>query len=218
MFRWTRIGLLQGIKTLPYPKRPPDPLAVGQRFPRIAHPDEAATLACPMGAIQGRQVDYRRCLACGACGAASKAVHLEPRFDLSWVNKNASKGFTRSLHILHFDAGSDGSEESELAQLSAPPYDLHRLGFFFTPSPRHADLLMVTGSVTDPLAGPLLSTYQAMPQPRWVAALGTDAVSGGLWGGHGIGAYLPVDLEISGSPPAPLAILHALLRFVGSIL
>ena len=80
----------------------------------------------------------------------------------------------RSVHIRHVDAGSDGSEEWEIQALLGPVYDIHRLGLFFTASPRHADVLLVTGAGTAGMAGPLRTTYEGMPDPRVVIAVGTD--------------------------------------------
>jgi Ni,Fe-hydrogenase III small subunit len=103
--------------------------------------------------------------------------------------------------------------------LNNPFYNLHRLGIFFTPSPRFADLLLVTGPVTYAMREPLLRTYEAMPEPRWVMAFGTCAVSGaltggGYTGGSGLEDILPVDLFLPGSPPNPAAIIEALLMFL----
>ena len=89
--------------------------------------------------------------------------------------------FRRSLHIRHVDTGSDGAVEQELAALLNPYYDMHRLGMFFTATPRHADVLLVTGPVTRPMEEPLRRTYEAMPEPRVVVAAGTDACSGSIW-------------------------------------
>ena len=89
--------------------------------------------------------------------------------------------FRRSLHIRHVDAGSDGAVEQEIAALLNPYYDMQRLGLFFTASPRHADVLLVTGPVTAPMEEPLRRTYDAMPEPRVVVAAGTDACSGSIW-------------------------------------
>ena len=105
----------------------------------------------------------------------------------------------RSVHVRHVDAGSDGSEEWEVLALLGPVYDIHRLGVFFTASPRHADILLVTGAGSVGMAGPLRATYEAMPDPRVVVATGTDAVSGGLLRGSGVtpggaAADVPVDV------------------------
>jgi Ni,Fe-hydrogenase III small subunit/ferredoxin len=127
--------------------------------------------------------------------------------------------FKHSLHIRHVDAGSCNGCESELQALNNPFYSLERLGIFFTPSPRFADLLLVTGPVTNNMHGPLLEAYHAMPEPRWVMAVGTCAVSGGTNGGgyachHGLEGILPVDLYLPGCPPNPAAIISALLTFL----
>jgi Ni,Fe-hydrogenase III small subunit/ferredoxin len=128
----------------------------------------------------------------------------------------------RSVHVRHVDAGSDGSEEWEIQALLGPVYDINRLGIFFTASPRHADVLLVTGAGARGMAGPLRTTYEAMPHPKVVIAAGTDAVSGGLLGDSqatsgGIGAMVPVDVWLPGSPPSPFGILNALLIAVGKL-
>ena len=128
----------------------------------------------------------------------------------------------RSVHIRHVDAGSDGSEEWEIQALLGPVYDIHRLGVFFTASPRHADVLLVTGAGARGMAGPLRTTYDAMPDPKIVIATGTNAVSGGLLGGSdattgGIAATVPVDVWLAGSPPSPFGIINALLVAVGKL-
>ena len=129
------------------------------------------------------------------------------------------RAFRRSLHIRHVDAGSCNGCESELQALNNPFYNLHRLGIFFTASPRFADLLLVTGPVTNAMLGPLRATYEAMAEPRWVLAVGTCAVSGGIAEGgyacgHGLDGVLPVDVYLPGCPPNPAAIIQALLMFL----
>ncbi len=108
---------------------------------------------------------------------------------------------------------------SELQALNNPFYNLHRLGIFFTASPRFADLLLVTGPVTYAMREPLRRAHEAMPEPRWVMAVGTCAVSGGIAGGgyscgNGLEGVLPVDLYLPGCPPNPAAIIEALLMFL----
>lgn len=130
--------------------------------------------------------------------------------------------FRRSLHIRHVDAGSDGSEEAEILALGNPFYDIHRLGIFFTPSPRHADILLVTGPITRAMEAPLRATYEAMPFPKLVMAVGTSACSGGIFGVSyatlgGVDRVLPVDVYVPGTPPSPLSLLHGLLLAVGRI-
>ena len=113
----------------------------------------------------------------------------------------------RSVHIRHVDAGSDGSEEWEIQALLGPVYDIHRLGVFFTASPRHADVLLVTGAGARGISGPLRTTYDAMPHPKVVIAVGTNAVSGGLLADSetvtgGVGATVPVDIWLAATRPA----------------
>ena len=125
----------------------------------------------------------------------------------------------RSVHVRHVDAGSDGSEEWEIQALLGPVYDIHRLGVFFTASPRHADVLMVTGAGTVGMTGPLRTTYEGMPDPKVVIAVGTDAISGGLLSDRltGAASVIPVDVWVPGSPPSPFAILNALLIATGKL-
>ena len=130
------------------------------------------------------------------------------------------RSLRRSIHIRHVDAGSDGSEEWEVAALINPVYDVHRLGIFFTASPRHADVLLVTGVGTAGMAGPLFRTYSAMPDPKVVIAAGTDPISGGLIhpsyaGAGGIGSVVPIDVFVPGSPPSPFSLLHGILVGIG---
>jgi formate hydrogenlyase subunit 7 len=205
----------------------------------------ACTDSCLPGAIQimpeaeseQLTVDYGKCIACQVCtevcpeGIFSRsqnwAFGVRTREDLEWaetlasrpaqeLKKTIQRHFGRSLHIRHVDSGSCNGCESELQALNNPYYNLHRLGVFFTPSPRFADLLLVTGPVTYAMREPLLETYNGMPEPKWVMAVGTCAVSGGATGGgyscgHGLDGVLPVDLYLPGCPPNPAAIIHALL-------
>jgi Ni,Fe-hydrogenase III small subunit/NAD-dependent dihydropyrimidine dehydrogenase PreA subunit len=131
------------------------------------------------------------------------------------------RAFRRSLHIRHIDTGSDGAVEQETAALLNPYYDMHRLGLFFTASPRHADVLLVSGPVTHPMRQPLLRAFEAMPEPRVVVAAGTDACSGGIWSEPdvlgGVDRLLGVDVYIPGDPPSPIALLHGLLLAAGRV-
>jgi Ni,Fe-hydrogenase III small subunit len=129
--------------------------------------------------------------------------------------------FGRSLHIRTLDTGSCAVCEQEIRLLAAPHYDLHRLGFFFTPAPRHADLLLVTGPMIRAMDVAVHKTYQAMPGPKVVVATGACAL-GGIYPQdpfvHGdAGKVLPVDVWIPGCPPSPLALLHGLLVAVGRL-
>jgi len=127
----------------------------------------------------------------------------------------------RSLAIRHVDAGSCNGCEHELNQLSSPYYDLGRFGLGIVASPRHADVLLVTGPVTSRMREPLLVAYNAMPEPRRVAALGDCALGCGLLGTDEnlvgpVDAILRVELRIPGCPPTPAAIAEALLGLIDS--
>jgi len=125
----------------------------------------------------------------------------------------------RSLSIREVDAGSCNGCELEIHALNNPFYDLERFGLKFVASPRHADVLMVTGPVTENMREALERTYAATPDPKWVVAVGDCAVDGGLFAGSysvagGTDAVIPVDLHIRGCPPSPLQLLQGLLALL----
>jgi Ni,Fe-hydrogenase III small subunit len=125
----------------------------------------------------------------------------------------------RSLSIRQVDAGSCNGCELEINALSNPYYDLERFGLRFVASPRHADLLLVTGPVTRNMVEALERTYAATPGPKWVVAAGDCARDGGCCAGSyavagGVAAVLPVDLHIPGCPPTPPALLRGLLTIL----
>jgi membrane-bound hydrogenase subunit mbhJ len=127
---------------------------------------------------------------------------------------------TASLAIRHIDVGSCGAPESEIALLTSPAYDISRFGFSFTPSPRHADLLLVTGSLQPAMAAVLRQTYEAMPEPRRVVALGCCGAADcplrtGAEATEALGQVVPVDVFVPGCPPSPAAILAGLFAAVG---
>ena len=129
--------------------------------------------------------------------------------------------FGRSLHIRTVDTGSCAVCESEIRLLAAPHYDLHRLGFFFTPAPRHADLLMVTGPAVRAADNLLMKAYAATPDPKAVIDVGACAL-GGVYPEdeltHGaVDRVVPVDVFVPGCPPSPLALLQGLLVAVGRL-
>jgi Ni,Fe-hydrogenase III small subunit len=138
---------------------------------------------------------------------------------LAGIRRAASleRGAPRSIAIRHVDAGSCNGCEHELGATLGPIYDLQRFGLSITASPRHADVLLVTGPVTVRMRDALLSAYQAMPEPRLVAALGNCALGHGLLGdAHemigSVEAILPVAVRVPGCPPTPEAIARCLLE------
>ncbi|MDE2121166.1 MAG: formate hydrogenlyase [Betaproteobacteria bacterium] len=125
----------------------------------------------------------------------------------------------RALAVRVVDAGSCNGCEFELAALSNPYYNLEGRGVHFVASPRHADVLLVTGPVTLHMREALLRTYEAMPEPRLVVAVGDCAACGGEFAGSyavcgGVAEVLPVDLQVPGCPAAPLQVLQGLLQVV----
>jgi Ni,Fe-hydrogenase III small subunit/formate hydrogenlyase subunit 6/NADH:ubiquinone oxidoreductase subunit I len=138
------------------------------------------------------------------------------------IQERAAQMFGRSLHIREVDAGSCNGCEVEIGGLNSPVYDLERFGIHFVASPRHADMLLVTGPVTRNMELALRKTYNAMPAPRLVVAVGACGCSGGIFGQNyaslgGVEAVLPVDVYIPGCPPNPYALLHGILKAIGRL-
>ncbi len=135
------------------------------------------------------------------------------------VNRAARAKLGRSLSIRQIDAGSCNGCELEIHALNNAFYDLERLGLHFVASPRHADVLMVTGPVTRNMREALLRTYNATPDPKWVIAVGACAFDGGIFAGSyavagGVKDTIPVDLHIRGCPPSPTDLLKGLIALL----
>lgn len=135
------------------------------------------------------------------------------------LDSAARRRLGRSLSIREVDAGSCNGCELEIHALNNPFYDLERLGLRFVASPRHADVLMVTGPVTRNMREALERTYAATPDPKWVVAVGDCAIDGGLFAASyavvgGVSAVVPVDLHIRGCPPRPEQLLAGLLALI----
>jgi Ni,Fe-hydrogenase III small subunit len=133
----------------------------------------------------------------------------------------ARRRLGRSLSIRQVDAGSCNGCELEIHALGNAFYDLERFGLRFVASPRHADVLLVTGPVTKNMAEALERTYRATPAPKWVVAAGGCARDGGIFAGSyavagGVSAVIPVDLHIAGCPPTPTALLEGLLALIAT--
>ncbi len=236
---WIGYSLRRGILSTRYPLRA-DSMAPAYRgavesLPANVEAQALGAGACLSSALTAAgaraRVDRKRCFQCGECARRSpEAFGMRNEFELAEVAGNPDevrsllrervRGLGRSVHLRHVDAGSDGSEEQELQAIFNPFYDANRLGIFLTATPRHADVLVVTGVVTRAMAQPLLAAHEAMPQPKLVVALGTSACSGGIFSRSiavlgPVSDVLPVDVFIPGTPPSPLTILHGLWVALG---
>lgn len=200
--------------------------------------------SCPTDAIDrdrlGLRLDLGRCLFCTDCvdacpqGAVrftqDHRLATRTRDDLvirsgkgptlaGPLEKKMLRVFGRSLKLRQVSAGGDNSAEADLNVLGTVVFDIGRFGIQFVASPRHADGIVVTGPVTENMKEALIKTHAAVPEPKIVIAVGTAAISGGIFRGHpevhdGAQGLLPIDLYIPGDPPHPLTILDGLLRLV----
>jgi Ni,Fe-hydrogenase III small subunit/ferredoxin len=251
VLEWIARGLAKRRITTRYPRRPEHPpVGFAGQIELLDTTDAPSELAavCPTGAIMVESghttLDRGRCILCGECVRAAPSRFAfteryetaarsrgglvlgdgsaEPEPPARGVLREQARALRRSIHVRHIDCGSDGAEEWEIQALWNPYYDIQRLGFFLTAAPRHADILLVTGGVTTAMRAPLERTWDVMPEPKALIAVGTDACSGGLAapGGHvagGVDQVLPVNVYVPGSPPAPIAILDGLLLAVGLV-
>lgn len=234
MMGWTWRGLRGGIVTTRYPSVS-DPMPETYRgrvdaLDAATEEQQRGADVCPTRAIDPAPghavVNRRRCIQCGRCASAAPlAFKMSNAIDIGEVvatqNVRQVKRFPRSIHLRHVDTGSDGSEEQELQAMFNPFYDANRLGIFMTATPRHADILVVTGPVTKPMRAPLERAFEALPEPKLVLALGTTACSGSIVDLDDVAGpvdrVVPVDIYVPGSPPTPLTILHAILCAIGRL-
>jgi Ni,Fe-hydrogenase III small subunit/NAD-dependent dihydropyrimidine dehydrogenase PreA subunit len=242
-----RLGLRTA--TSRWPVVPPPPLGHGQPVydPARCDLNGACAKACPVDAIRvgaAFSMDRARCISCSRCievcptqalapglaffpPASSRRELLEPRpadtvvagTDLA---RRARAVLGRSLGVRHLDAGSCNGCDWEINATTNAVHDLQRFGIDFVASPRHADVLLVTGTVTRNLEIAARRTYDAMPEPRLVVAVGACATSGspypnGYASGEGATSILPVDVFVPGCPPRPEAIIQGLLLAVGRL-
>jgi Ni,Fe-hydrogenase III small subunit/NAD-dependent dihydropyrimidine dehydrogenase PreA subunit len=203
---------------------------------------------CPTGAIvvgageRGPRLDLGRCLFCVECERACPSealrfsgdhrmaarsredllVGVESRRLARALDREALRVFGRSLKLRQVSAGGCNGCEVEVNVLNTVVFDLSRFGVQFVASPRHADGILVTGPVTANMREALKKTYDAVPAPRLVIAVGACAISGGPYIDHaeasnGAEAVVPVDLHVPGCPPHPLTTLDGLLRLLGKL-
>ncbi|HUJ89923.1 MAG TPA: hypothetical protein VLX12_07005 [Syntrophorhabdales bacterium] len=233
MSKWVIRGLQTGIKTTSYPDREETALGISPGLPLgksdAGEKGPEIVSRCPTGALRksGEQVvvNYRRCIHCFRC-LRGLVDPLKWGSGYEWAEATEipddamGRAFARSLHVRVVDGGACGACLSEIQQITKPYYNIHRLGFFVTPTPRDADILMVAGPVTDHMRLPICKAYEAMPTPKRVLAVGACALSGGVFGpsfasGAGVSELIPVAAAVPGCPPPPLAILHGLLMLSG---
>ncbi len=237
--------LEQGYRTNRYPEEKIVLSAPYRGLPEI-HKDASAELveqcaaACPQEAIdaEDRTIDMGRCVFCGTCERLSQGrfVSFTRKFELSVAEKDHlvtdgtlpdlarhakthfKRLFGRSLQLRQVSAAGCNACEADLNVLATPFFDLARFGINFVASPRHADAIVVTGPISKNMKTALLQTYDAVPSPKAVIAVGSCTLTGGPFRGspeitEGLDSLLPVDLFIPGCPPHPMTNLHALLRF-----
>jgi Ni,Fe-hydrogenase III small subunit len=199
MANWVLKGLRTGIRTTGYPDRPENAAGVSPGRPRgamfeSADKVESLVQRCPTRAIArqngGVAIEHSRCVHCLRCRRDTDDEVVPWDTSYEWPTNadgntaahKLEKVFGRSLHIRFVDAGACGACVSEARQLNSPYYNMHRLGFFMTPTPRNADILLVSGPVSDATRLPLRKTYEAMPEPKRVVAIGACAIFGGVFG------------------------------------
>ena len=235
----------QGYRTSAYPKQKIElparyrgrPVIKADAPPQLA---AACAAACPQNAIDAADhcIDLGRCVFCGTCERLSEGAYISfsrdfelgvaAKQDLLYKDslpalaehskKHFKKLFGRPLQLRQVSAAGCNACEADLNVLATPFFDLARFGINFVASPRHADGIVVTGPISRNMKTALLQTYEAVPAPKVVIAVGSCTLSGGPFHGSpeitaGLDTLLDVDLFIPGCPPHPLTNLHALLKY-----
>ena len=224
MSRWVLKGLSTGIVTTKYPFKEETSSGITPGRPKSFSCDRDSAISliarCPTNALKYENnilnVNFENCIHCYRC---RNLIQWDSTFEWAKIKNDSSilnNRFQKSLHIRVVDTGDCGACLNEVKLLNNPFYNMHRLGFFITPTPRKADVLLVVGPVTEHMKKSLIKAYEAMPTPKRVITVGTCAINGGIFRdsfltASGVKDLIPVDLEIPGCPPPPLAILHGLL-------
>lgn len=251
MIRSLLARLQQKHRTIGFPKTapilPPEYLGRPSLYPQRCAADCRQCLeTCPVGAVEKTDgkltLDLGRCLFCGQCAeiCPSGAIEFSRDYRLAARQKadlllsgeefrlaeslgeQLRKLLGRSLKLRQVSAGGCNACEADTNVLTTIVFDLGRFGIQFVASPRHADGLLITGPVPENMRLALEKTYQAVPAPKIVIAVGSCAIAGGPFAGHpevhnGADRIVPVDLYIPGCPPHPITILDGLLRLLGQI-
>lgn len=247
MLTWIKTRAAQGYRTMSYPDTDLEMPSTFYGRPIIsaeACPEgcTACIDSCTTDAISldpTLSLDLGRCLFCADCVPAcpqnairlsndfrmagstreSLVIHADEAPMIERLNDRMLKIFGRSLRIRQISAGDCGGCKDELNATANVVFDISRFGFHVVPSPRHADMLLVTGPVTENMRIALEKAYVALPEPRLVVAVGACAISGGPFVDspychNGVNSVLPVDMYIPGCPPHPVTVIDALLRLL----
>lgn len=239
----------QGHRTISYPEKPPVIPDRFRGLPSI-HEEKCKKECrqcieiCPTEAISKQdklQIDLGRCLFCDRCAevCSTKAIQFTNDHRLSvrkreeliadgrrlrlatQFNEEMMRIFGRSLKLRQVSAGGCNGCEVDVNVLTTVVFDLSRFGIKIVASPRHADGLIITGPITENMKLALMKTYQAVPSPKLVIAIGACAISGGPYRDHpeqnnGADNLLPIDLYVPGCPPHPITILDGILRLLAN--
>ncbi len=203
---WFLNGIRKGIKTEKFPSA--EPVEAPLWPSSLAGSDSDK---CPVNAINDGAWTREKCIFCRRCLPDLKPTGDQDIFTI----KSGNNTFRRSFHVFPIDSGACGACNMEFFSIFSPQYDANRLGIFVVNTPRHADAIIVMGTMTPGMKDALKKSYDAMPEPKLIIALGTCALSGGITGEPPLDRE-KYNVEIAGCPPSPYTILAALNAARGS--